>query len=298
MPPATKRSKRELERKRSAYNKFTPVCQLTSATKDILKPVLSAQTKKKEFYTKPKPHKMKTKIKNWLTAKTKTYQDGLKLYNIVKRDNSKDKFFHIAGDSKPGPIQMNILIQELRTILRKLPSTPTKTIKEEPNQAQKKTTFFENLDVDLNSLPEEAKEKYRENKTLTIKLSKLHQQLKQSSSQGETKKIAEEITETSTKREKNWQEIKHAFKEKKQEIKDQVKELEDEKAATIPLEEVVRITGRITTIKSNLNRVKRELNNPSDFKPKQLKARERSKLKWEEELAHLTALIKNDRPSS
>jgi hypothetical protein len=157
-------------------------------------------------------------IKKWLNDKNRRYSDGLNIYNRAKKSAAKDKFFAQVQEVPSSDIHFIYLERELRYILRvygDLP--PVKTVQEPPPPlsrslaaSDKKTPslppivvkpilpvktvhapsdvetvlapstnkpkFFDRLDP--NTLPDDLRQLYEENKTLNRDISALHVNLK------------------------------------------------------------------------------------------------------------------------
>ena len=135
-------------------------------------------------------------IKKWLNNKNHTYPDGLAIYNQVKKNAEKDKFFSQVSDVPPSDIHFIYLIRELQYILRvygdvivaKPPakttnapnkpatSIPPPSISVKPLTITNKPHFFEGR-IDPNTLPDDIRAIYENNKVLSKEISALHTRL-------------------------------------------------------------------------------------------------------------------------
>jgi hypothetical protein len=139
-------------------------------------------------------------IKNWLNNKNHKYTDGLAIYNRVKKNADKDKFFSQVPDCPPSDIHFIYLVRELQYILRVYGDITDKSIKHIGNPAAKpaekpaakpdakaaitvkpinitnKPHFFEGR-IDPNTLPDDIRAVYESNKSLNKEISALHARL-------------------------------------------------------------------------------------------------------------------------
>ncbi len=245
---------------------------------------------------------MKKKIQDWL-KNPKDYKEGLKLYNAVKTNTSKDEFFSIAPDAKPAPLQKNILIKTLSTIARKMPhGTPGKPSATAKIVAAEKALFFEGATIDVDKLPEEARAAYKENKKLTVTLAGLHQELRAALTDSDRKEFAAKISEVAAKREENWQLINnHLHPESKKKTSpatnvdtNEPESTESPEESISPTkEQIINATKRLKIVADNINRAQKELSTPGKLSDRQRTNREISIAKWKKEKEDIEIILKD-----
>jgi len=232
---------------------------------------------------------MRNQINEWLKNPT-DYLQGLKLYDAVKTENSRDDFFAITKNATPTALQQNILAKTLSTMLRRLPPTPNIETKPIQVQTESKPQFIEGLNIDVDKLPEEAKIKYKQIKEITIKLNELHQRLKQATSNKEREPIAKQLALLNQTRQEHWLQINDFIKNpQNHETKDQNTQTKTPKPPTA--KELITATRRQKIVRDNIARAKRELENPENLSERQLENRKRSLENWETELQKITKML-------
>lgn len=235
---------------------------------------------------------MNTKIKQWLNDSEKTFDEGLAIYDKVKKDTKKDAFFRTQPTFKQGSIQFNMLSQELIRISRimdqqqpqvKAPVISIKqenpTIKANPAINKKNVTRAGKLvitDVDLEmkyeDLPAEMKAKYDEIRSLSKELGGLKLMLETVPTNEERQQVADQLCTSYDKRRDLWMEL------------DAWKQTDVSESAKKELT-VDEIKKQIKLKKDNINRAMK------NKEPKNKAKNEKSIKKWANEIEDLEKLL-------
>jgi hypothetical protein len=171
-------------------------------------------------------------IKKWLLNPNRSFNDGLKLYNQIKSNSDFDGFFATADKPNIGSLEFNYLENELKNYVRvfgdiKAEKPVNKAIDkivdkiEISNTAIKKagifpistkTLFFDsNVDrIDINTLPDDLKVLYNENKKLIQEKGALHAQLKALTGKANADKrsnLSNKIDDIASDLRSNWDKI-------------------------------------------------------------------------------------------
>jgi len=244
-------------------------------------------------------------IQSFLSDPNRQYKTGIELYNLVKTSKEYDNFFANAGSPNVGDLAFNILDKQLARALRKqndkqmdLPITAIETqdvgkpiavnkiqhqqYKSTPNTGATNQLIDIPGLVDVNTLPEEIKAAYLENKKLMVEISGARQRMAACTQASERQPIAREIAALHQRKEANWQMINKYVKhgQHESETNQQPEESYD------PVSEALKTNRRIETVKINISRAQKEINS-GNLKGKKLETRLNSLQKWETELAEL-----------
>ena len=214
------------------------------------------------------------KVTAWLQSPKKDYQTGVSIYNEYDTRKEYGNYFASVTNPSENAMQFKLLIKRIQLIERKLLSNPN-LVKPDTTvnrtiqvvEIKKKTTekphIVDNPLVDVKELPKELQDKYFENKGLTLKLSALHQQLRElnpeSSFDAVRKEIAGSIISIDEKRSDNWKAIDSYWNSKKN-------------PEQLPVEDgkktLTEQANRIYNLKNYIRREKAKLaKTPDKYKP-------------------------------
>ena len=152
-------------------------------------------------------------VRNWLMNPTRSYEVGVQIFELFApaKSSSELAFFKQNMQAPAGTLHFNMLYQKVSAILPKVECLElTKTLQAEPVQQIeiKKTPFdktvelpksevsrFDSMEEDVNTLPENLREKYHQNQLITAELSSLRADLEHADTDEARKELAEEICE-------------------------------------------------------------------------------------------------------
>jgi len=240
------------------------------------------------------------KIVNYLNNPEKTFKDGLALYDSVKRDKRYDALFSSA-DHKPGSIAFNMLITELKNILR-IKGVSTTIPAQKPGKANAPITagktpkgnangggvrIDSNPMVRVEMLPEDLRAKFERNQELTKLMAETHNLL-QSEGLGDADAAtaAEELVAMEEERDENWHAIDAWWNENRARLEGE-KKIEPMTGADI---------GKaVKLLKDNINRASKDL----DAQKPNVQANRRQRIaEWEKQIEDFMAQGKSlkDKP--
>lgn len=166
---------------------------------------------------------------SWLSDPSRTYADGLALYE--RYSNRKDlAFFKDAGsDPSPKSLQFRMLVQRLHNTARILKDNPDLMPKPDPYKVEHKAAkpidnrktpqkpqkpkkpgnvrIADNPIVELSRLPEGLQQKYLQNKELYKEIAGAHAAMKESKSDEERRELYSQIQALESQHQSNWKEI-------------------------------------------------------------------------------------------
>jgi len=167
-------------------------------------------------------------VRNWLSNKSRSYEVGVQIFELFApaKSSAELAFFKQNMQAPAGSLHFNMLYQKVSAILPKveclemtqtLPSAPVQQIeiKKTPFDKTVITDTVEDLAIrrfdatedDLNKLPEDLREKYRQNQIITAELSSLRADLEHAETDEARQELAEEICAKDDLRAANWEAI-------------------------------------------------------------------------------------------
>lgn len=172
-------------------------------------------------------------VRNWLQDPNRSYEVGVQIYEqfAPAKSAAQLNFFKQNLDAQAGSLHFNQLFQKVSAILPKvecleasdsLPSEKVQQIEIKPTVFAKKEIppfkdahrFDVQLD-DVNKLPEDLQEKYKENQLLVAELASLRADLEHADSDEARKELADEICLKDDIRAANWEAIDAYYAELK-----------------------------------------------------------------------------------
>lgn len=172
--------------------------------------------------------------KEWLRNKSRTYQDGIDIYNLYKKDGNYDAYFAQVKNAPVTSLHFKLLMQQIIRIDRILDANPSmvknvvpKKETQKPDQVSNKAhndapitveklnfnktkidRVIENKNYNYHMMPDDIQNKYDRIKSIGREATALHAKLKVSNlSDNDRKQIAQEIVLLEDERNQKWQEV-------------------------------------------------------------------------------------------
>jgi hypothetical protein len=164
-------------------------------------------------------------VRNWLMNPTRSYEVGVQIFELFApaKSSAELAFFKQNMQAPAGSLHFNMLYQKVSAILPKveclemtqtLPSAPVQQIEIKKTPFDKSVELpksevsrFDSMEADVNTLPENLREKYHQNQLITAELSSLRADLEHADTDEARKELAEEICEKDNIRAANWEAI-------------------------------------------------------------------------------------------